>query len=265
MISRRQILAASALLSPVPAFARTAGNRHVVVLGEDAPGVVHGTPALASERFAACSTFKIPLTLIAIEEGLIADVDALVDVDPRTYEPQPWWSEAMRADWGRPHSLRSAFASSAVWFYRRLALTLGEPRLAAYLERFDYGNRDMRAGLDNFWNAGDKGVLISANEQWQFVRKVAHQTLPLSPRTYGTASTIFIRETRDARVLRAKTGLGWRGEARRSDLVGWFVGWTQAGGGRPLPFASVSVGDDAIIRDRVDNAMKALRNNGHWS
>lgn len=265
MISRRTILAASALLSNVSNLARAAENRHVVVLGEDAPTVVHGSPTLASERFAACSTFKIPLTLVALEEGLVTDVDALVDVDPRTYEPQAWWSESMRRDWGRPHSLRSAFASSAVWFYRRLALALGESRLAGYLQRFDYGNRDMSAGLDNFWNAGDKGVLISANEQWQFLRKVANQRLPLSPKTFETANAVFIRETQGAKVLRAKTGLGWRGEPRRSDLVGWFVGWTQDAGGRPRPFASVSVGDDAIIRDRVDNAMKALRTSGEWS
>lgn len=264
MISRRTLLAASTLLPNACVHARSATDRHVVVLGKADPKVVYGKPSSADERLVAGSTFKIPLTLMALEEGLVPDVDALVEVDPRTYEPQAWWSDSMRADWGRPHSMRSAFASSAVWFYRRLALALGEARMAGYLQRFDYGNRDMGAGLDNFWNAGDKGVLISANEHWRFLSKVANRTLPLSPRTYETANAIFIRETRDASVLRAKTGVNWRGEARRSDLVGWFVGWTQDTVGRSCPFASVSVGSDAVMRARVDNAMKALRANGEW-
>ncbi len=265
MITRRTILAASALLSTVARDAHAKDNRHVVVLGDSEPKVVHGHASLAHECFAACSTFKIPLTLMALEAGLVSDVDALVDVDPMTYEPQSWWSDSMQTDWGRPHSLRSAFASSAVWFYRRLALSLGAPRLADYLRRFDYGNQDMSAGLDNFWNAGTKGILISANEQWAFLHKLAHRELPVSAKTLETANAIFIREAQEAQVLRAKTGLGWLGEPRRSALVGWFVGWTDGGSRRPIPFASLSVGNTTIIADRVNNAMKALGASGAWS
>lgn len=261
---RRTLLktAPLSLAFPQVTMADTA-NRHVVVAGSGTPEILFGQEDLAKVRMVAASTFKIPLTLLALEEGIIKDIHEKVDVYPATYEPQPWWSEEMKADWGRPHSLTTAFASSAVWFFRRIAVTAGEKTVARYLSAFRYGDKNMAAGLDNFWNKGDAGVRISPLEHWKFVDYVAHRRFSLTSRTYDLARTVFIREKQGGRDVRAKTGLVWRGQPRASDLVGWYVGWVEDDRGRVTTFASLSVGrGDEIVRGRIDHASSVLKQLG---
>ena len=259
-----QLLSAGAAATAVPAQAQAA--RHVVVMGEHRPGLALGSAALARTRLSPCSTFKIPLTLMALEEGLVTDPDHLVDVSPRTWSPQPWWSREMLDNWNRPHSLRSAFHASAIWFFRLLALQLGPERMAAYLRRFDYGNRDISYGIDNFWNAGDRGIRISPEEQWHFLSRVAHGGLALRRSSLETALEVFVTERREGAVLRAKTGLGWRGPSMDSPVTGWYVGWVEGPGG-VLPFASLSLGTavDEVRQPRIDNARRLLRERGAFA
>lgn len=267
-LPRRAFMASSLLLTHGwPTAAASPPPAHAVVLGTHRGERVAGLDAVARQRVAPCSTFKIPMTLIALQEGLVSDPDQPVALDPETYAPQPWWTEAMRQDWGRAHSLRSAYASSAVWFFRRLARQLGPQRMRHWLAQFDYGDRNIAHGLDTFWNGGDRGLLISPHEQWTFLSRVAHRQFDLSPRTHGLAMSIFLRETRGPAQLFAKTGLGWRGEARRSDLTGWFVGWVRGPSPAAVtPFASLVIGQgDDVVRLRVDHAMAALDAAGAWS
>lgn len=237
--------------------------RSVVVLGERQPEVALGSEFMARTRLSPCSSFKIPLALMALEEGLVTDADQLVDVDPHTFTPEPWWTAEIRNNWNRPHSLRTAFHASAIWFFRRLALQLGPQRMAVYLARFDYGNRDFSFGIDNFWNAGDRGIAISPEEQWHFLSKVARGSLPLKPSTLQTASNVFVTERQGDVVLRAKTGLGWRSAAQSSPAIGWYIGWVDRPQG-VLPFASLSTGPSAddVRLVRVENARRLLRERG---
>ncbi|MCU0943026.1 MAG: penicillin-binding transpeptidase domain-containing protein [Hydrogenophaga sp.] len=268
LLDRRSFITSSLVLAQgwTPASANEP-NRHAVVLGVRQGERVAGLESVARLGVAPCSTFKIPMTLIALQEGLVTDPDQPVALDPDTYSPEPWWTDGMRQDWGRPHSLRSAYASSAVWFFRRLARRMGAARMRHWLEQFDYGDRNIAHGLDTFWNGGDKGLLISPHEQWTFLSRVAHRQFDLSPRTYDVASSIFVRETRGELDLLAKTGLGWRGTARQSDLTGWFVGWVRGSSvAAAVPFASLVIGrGDDVIRLRVDHAMAALREAGAWA
>lgn len=271
-MNRREFVAATSasaavtlagLALPRPAHGAAASVQSVV-LGQDRPRTAHGPAADAHSRQAACSTFKIPLTLMALESGVVRDPDALVELDAQTYQPRDWWSDGMRRNWGRPHSLRSAFKSSAVWFYRRLALRMGTSTVAAFLESFDYGDRNMAAGLDNFWNAGPRAVRISPLEQWQFLHRVAHRRLALSQRSFDLAHEVFVHEQRPEAVVHAKTGLGWLGEDADSGLVGWFVGWTRStADGQITPFASLRTGQgNEVMSARIDQAMHALQQAG---
>ena len=259
-----QLLSAGAAATAAPVQALPA--QHVVVLGEDWPGLALGNEALANTRLSPCSTFKIPLTLMALEEGLVTNPDQLLDVSTRTWSPQPWWTREMLDSWNRPHSLRSAFHASAIWFFRLLALQLGPERMAAYLRRFDYGNRDISFGIDNFWNAGDRGIRISPKEQWHFLSRVAHGGLALRRSSLKTALEVFVTERQGETLLRAKTGLGWRGPSQDSPVTGWYVGWVEGPDG-VLPFASLSLGAgvDEMRRPRIDNARRLLRERGAFA
>ena len=72
------------------------------------------------ERFSPCSTFNIPNSWTALDSGVVKKVDDTTK-----------WDGVNRhsAEWNRDHSMRSAFAESAVWYYQRLAKDVGEERM----------------------------------------------------------------------------------------------------------------------------------------
>ena len=93
------------------------------------------------------STFKIPNSLIALETGVVADPDK--DVFK--------WDGVTRSieAWNKDHTLRSAIAASAVPVYQEIARRIGAERMQKYLDLFDYGNRDIGGGIDQFWLTGN--------------------------------------------------------------------------------------------------------------
>jgi len=64
------------------------------------------------ENFIPASTFKIPNTLIILEEGLIKDQFEIIKWDGKERE---------YASWNKDQTLKSAFQYSCVWCYQRYA------------------------------------------------------------------------------------------------------------------------------------------------
>ena len=93
------------------------------------------------------STFKIPNSLIALETGVVEDPDK--DVFK--------WDGVTRSieAWNKDHTLRSAIAVSAVPVYQEIARRIGAERMQKYVDLFDYGNRNIGGGIDQFWLTGD--------------------------------------------------------------------------------------------------------------
>ena len=93
------------------------------------------------------STFKIPNSIIALETGVVGDPDK--DVFK--------WDGVTRSieAWNKDHTLRSAIAVSAVPVYQEIARRIGAERMQKYVDLFDYGNRDIGGGIDQFWLTGN--------------------------------------------------------------------------------------------------------------
>ena len=93
------------------------------------------------------STFKIPNSIIALETGVVEDPDK--DVFK--------WDGVTRSieAWNKDHTLRSAIAASAVPVYQEIARRIGPERMQKYVDLFDYGNRDIGGGIDQFWLTGN--------------------------------------------------------------------------------------------------------------
>ena len=241
-----------------------------VALGATA-GENFGNPTLLGRRNAPCSTFKIPLTLMLLEEGIVRDITQAFEVDRSTYQPEPWWFPGMVDAWNQPHSLKSGYAVSAIWLYRKLAKQLGTSRMAHYVKLFDYGDGNLGYGVDNFWNAGDQGLGISPVEQCRFLDRVARRQFPLRPATYEQAFAVYAGQQREGYKIFSKTGLGWHGKPEASLAMGWAVGWveTQPANARHpgiVPFASYC--DDAsvqkVLSERRAHANAALQSRG-WA
>ncbi|MCL4703753.1 class D beta-lactamase [bacterium] len=168
--------------------------------------------AYNSERlqqgYVPASTFKILNSLIALETGVIADENEIFK-----------WDGTVRdvTAWNQDHNMRTAMKNSAVWFYQELARRIGLERMQHYVDLADYGNKNIKGGLDRFWLTGD--LRITPREQIALLVRLHQNTLPFSQRAMDIVKNILIFEQGEDYVLRAKTG--W------SRQVGWFVGYVE--------------------------------------
>ena len=207
------------------------GSRGVFVLFDPATGRTRTSdPERAARRFLPASTFKLYNALVALDAGVVADVDSV------------WaWDGVERSipAWNRDHTLRSGMAASTVWLYQRLATRVGRTRYTAAFAREPYGNSAMGDSLDAFWLDGS--LQISAMEEVRFVDRLRTGTTGFSDAAEATVRSIVpvLAERAGAHGpvrLLGKTGVGNRPAA--ADL-GWLVGWVErnAADGGPVVFA----------------------------
>src|SRR6201992_3887605 len=115
------------------------------------------------------STFKIPNSLIALETGVVQDPDK--DVFK--------WDGVVRPieAWNRDHTMRSAIAVSAVPVYQEIARRIGPERMQKYLDLFEYGNRNIGGGLDQFWLSG--ALRIDPVQEIDFLDRLRRGRVPM--------------------------------------------------------------------------------------
>jgi beta-lactamase class D len=127
--------------------------------------------------------------------------------------PERDWTDAPFVYWKKDHTLRSAMKYSVVWYYRELAIRIGEERMKNYLAKFEYGNQDISGGLaskrmfEAFWL--NNSLKISADEQIEFLRKFYDEKLSVSKHSTEIVKQILVQEETAEYKLSAKTGGGW--------------------------------------------------------
>lgn len=203
------------------------------------------------------STFKIANALIAVDAGVLDGADAAMTWDKTKIPDQ----KSFRAEWRKPHTLRTGIAVSAVPYFRTLALQIGEDRMRAGLDKLHYGNRDISGGLDRFWLGG--GLRISAAEQLAFVGALANGALGVSADAQAVVADISVLERTRGAVLHGKTGAGPLEHGKGGWIV-WQVGWIEKDGKR-VPYAAWlesqarSIDDARTARDKRLRAELAAR------
>jgi beta-lactamase class D len=171
----------------------------------------------SGEAMLPASTFKIANSLIALETGVVADTDKEVfkwDGVKRSIEP-----------WNKDHTLRSAFAASAVPVYQDIARRIGAERMQKYLDLLDYGNHDIGGGIDQFWLTGD--LRIDPMQQVDFIDRLRRGVLPVSKRSQELVRDILVVTKVGDSIIRAKSGL--LGAEVGKPSLGWMVGWAEKG------------------------------------
>ncbi|XQW86714.1 penicillin-binding transpeptidase domain-containing protein [Thalassotalea piscium] len=159
-----------------------------------------------NRRYIPASTFKIPNTLIILEEGLLSNQDQVIKWDgkQRTY-----------ASWNQDQTLASAFKYSCVWCYQVFSEKVGNDKYLSYLAKFHYGNRLTGDDITRFWLDGD--IKISVKEQINFLRKVYEEDLPVNNAHIKTLKNIMLSDEKQHYKIWSKTG--WSGKD------GWYVGY----------------------------------------
>ena len=159
------------------------------------------------------STFKIPHTLIALQEGVVS-ADSLIVWDKV--------ERSVRA-WNQDQSLKSAFKSSCVWCYQLFARHIGLEKYNEYLPKLHYGNEKTGHDGERFWLDGE--LRISAYEQIAFLKKLYKNDLPFQQEHMDLLKSIMIDEQGKNCTIRAKTG--WA-TPQNAEHHGWYVGYVES-------------------------------------
>ncbi|AIL64677.1 Beta-lactamase OXA-1 precursor [Rickettsiales bacterium Ac37b] len=176
-----------------------------------------------TKRISPCSTFKVPLSLMGYDSGILKDAD------------HPEWKfnpeyNARLDIWRKDHNPRSWMANSVVWYSQLLTKKLGAKKFQDYVEKFAYGNEDVSGndgkndGLTESWLSSS--LKISAYEQVEFLKKLINGKLPVSKQAMqSTKEIMFIEELENGWKLYGKTGSG---RDKISNMqYGWFIGWVE--------------------------------------
>lgn len=218
-----------------------ANHKGALVIIDCSSGVISDSrPETSSERFAPCSTFKIWNMLIGLEAGIITSGN----------EPFYHWDGITRsvADWNRDLTLKEAFRVSCVPAFQNLARQIGAERMQLWLDRLDYGDRDISAGIDVFWlPAKDrKPILISPMEQAQLMAQLATDRLPFSRKSLAELKDIMTVRKTDRGTLYGKTGSGTDDQGVFN--LGWFVGYVESNQ-KTYAFACCMQGENVMSKD----------------
>ncbi|WP_199032631.1 OXA-60 family carbapenem-hydrolyzing class D beta-lactamase [Ralstonia sp. ASV6] len=169
----------------------------------------------AARRIHPASTFKIPNSLIAFDTGAVRDDHEVV---PYGGKPQPY------KRWEHDMPLPEAIRASNVPIYQEVARRIGAERMQAYVDAFDYGNRQIGSVIDQFWLRGP--LEISAFEEARFTSRLALKQLPVTPRTWDWVHRMLLIEKQGDAALYAKTGVATEYQPE----IGWWVGWVERAG-----------------------------------
>jgi len=189
-------------------FSKTDINGTVVIssLNGDETYIYNNERAI--KRFIPASTFKIPNTLISLEERVIKDEFETIKWDGkiRSYSP-----------WNKDQTLQSAISVSCVWCYQKFAKEIGNNKYLIYLKKIHYGNEQTGSNVSTFWLEGD--IKISAIEQINLLKKLYKNELPFEQKYINITKKILIVKDTKNYIIRAKTG--WSGK------IGWYVGYVE--------------------------------------
>lgn len=173
------------------------------------------------ERRSSCSTFKIAISLMGFDSGVLVD------------ENTPQWEYKEEYNSLLPCVLDAWkglidpllwMKTSTVWYSQVITQKLGMERFQSYVDSFEYGNlntsgdRGRDNGLTHCWLLSS--LLISPIEQVEFLEKLLNNNLPVSLEAQElTKNILLVEEIADGWRLYGKTG----GDYQK----GWFVGWIQ--------------------------------------
>lgn len=176
------------------------------------------------EQVVACSTFKVPLSVMAFDAGILKDEEQVLKWDGKVDE---------RPEVNADQNAKNWMKNSVVWFSQRLTPELGEEKIKKYLSDFKYGNEDMAGGLTQSWlvdpSSDGPALKISPYEQMEFMKNLWSDKLPVSQRVMQITRDLTYLETSGNGVkLNGKTGSNfYHGDRQRR--LGWFIAHIEDG------------------------------------
>jgi beta-lactamase class D len=182
-----------------------------------------------NQRIAVDSTFKIALSLMAFDQGII-NQNTVFKWHGKKRELPGWNQDQTPSTW---------LKYSVVWVSQKLTPQLGINKIQNYLQKFNYGNQDFSGdpgknnGLTHAWLSSS--LKISAIEQLNFLNAMLNNKLSVTKEAIAnTRKNMYLGKLDNEANYYGKTGSGQHGRDKRkinlSNLRdGWFVGFIENG------------------------------------
>ncbi|OGR89828.1 MAG: hypothetical protein A3J74_03900 [Elusimicrobia bacterium RIFCSPHIGHO2_02_FULL_57_9] len=184
---------------------------------QSSTAVIKYNPGFCAQRHSPSSTFKIPIALMAFDQHMLGDENAVIKWDGIDRKVSRWNQDQTPVTWLR---------YSVVWVSRWITPQIGREQIKRYLSDFRYGNQDMSGGIDRAWLSST--LKISAEEQVEFLARFWRGKLGAAAQAIElTKKCLPYRKLESGSVLRGKTGSGFLGDGRK---IGWFAGYLKKDG-----------------------------------
>lgn len=211
------------------------------------------------ERMSPCSTFKILLSLMGYDAGILKDENTPI------WEFQEGYDDFLEA-WKEAQCPQSWMKNSCVWYSKLISCHLGLHKMQSYLAAFNYGNQNISVGIvapgkdEPAWFHSSP-LKISLREQVGFIRKMLQNELPVTNYAIDMTKKILFKENLPKGwKLFGKTG--WSGSIGRKDPAileySWFVGWVE-NKDRYFPFAYLICEKTIKLDQRVPRVIHLLQ------
>ena len=182
--------------------------------------------AWSTKPLSPASTFKVMLSLIALETGALRGADEIVKWDGKPYPDRPQWQKDM--------ALREAMRTSSENYFGTLATRVGHERLAEWVKRVGYGNGRVGTNPPRIWHDGV--LTVTAQQQLAFIDRLRRGDLPFSAKTIATVKAAMLDSEIGGRRLYGKTGTHFDDGSGNA----WWIGWVEG----PQGGASFTLGID---------------------
>jgi beta-lactamase class D/beta-lactamase class D OXA-1 len=209
-----------------------------------------------NQRIAPNSTFKIPLSLMAFNEGII-NQDTVFKWDGK---------KGVIPEHNHDQTPHSWLKYSVLWVSQQITPQLGYARIKHYLAAFNYGNQNFKGdpgknnGITHAWLSSD--LKISAREQLGFLEAMLCNKLPISNEAVeNTMENLYLGKLANGADYFGKSGSGRHGRNERLTNPGklrdgWFVGFIRDG---QQQYIFVSNLTDKKVQATIDKSDDSLK------
>jgi beta-lactamase class D len=184
--------------------------------------LIHNEPK-SMKQVSPCSTFKIVNGLIGLDTKVLKDENTTIKWDGTVYPKDVW---------NKDQTLASAITNSTFWYFQQSASGVGAERMQNYIDKIQYGNKDISGGISQFWE--QSSLKISPKEQVEMLRNLYTYQIPISKENIDIIKEILVLSKENGAVLSGKTGSGLKASGRfipqgidDEYIIGWFVGYVE--------------------------------------
>jgi beta-lactamase class D len=163
-----------------------------------------------SRRMSPASTFKVFLSLAALESNVALDENLMIA-----------WNKIPtgKPEWDKDMTMREALKVSSEPYFKELAKKMGAVEMQKWLDTIRYGNKRIGQDIESCWV--NDTLLITPDEQVGFMKKLYFDKLPMSQRSQRIVRNMLLQEETAEHKLYFKTGTKLNGNRSLVWLVGF--------------------------------------------